>query len=144
MIPFLVIAVVMLAIACAWVLVPLLSRRPVATLDGDASNLSVLRDQRAELEADLANGVLSAEQYEAARMELDRRVLEDAAGDTDERSPCFACKRVDGRAGRRRPFPSLPCCCTWCSARLPRCSPASRRSPGVTRRSAHRRRRSRR
>ena len=41
----------------------------------------MLRDQRAELEADLANGVLSAEQYDVARTELDRRVLEEAAGD---------------------------------------------------------------
>ena len=81
MIPFLVIAVVMLAIACAWVLVPLLSRRRVATIDGEASNLAVLRDQRAELEADLANGVLSSEQYDTARVELDRRVLEETAGD---------------------------------------------------------------
>lgn len=80
MITFLVIALLMLTIACAWVLVPLLSRRPVATIEGDASNLSVLRDQRAELEADLANGVLSAEQYDVARVELDRRVLEEAAG----------------------------------------------------------------
>lgn len=81
MIPFLAIALVMLAVACAWVLVPLLSRRRSATIDGETSNLSVLRDQRAELEADLANGVLSSEQYEAARTELDRRVLEEGAGD---------------------------------------------------------------
>jgi cytochrome c-type biogenesis protein CcmH len=80
-IPFLVIAVVMLVIACAWVLVPLLSGRRLATLDGEASNLSVLRDQHAELEADLANGVLSAEQYEAARQELDRRVIEEVDGE---------------------------------------------------------------
>lgn len=77
MIPFLVIALVMLALACAWILVPLLSRRRGPAIDSKASNLSVLRDQRAELDADLANGVLSAEQYEAARAELDRRVLEE-------------------------------------------------------------------
>jgi cytochrome c-type biogenesis protein CcmH len=77
--PFLIIAVVMLAIACAWVLVPLLSSRRDATIDGEASNLSVLRDQRTELEGDLANGVLSAEQYEAARQELERRVLDETA-----------------------------------------------------------------
>lgn len=80
MIPFLVIALVMLTIACAWVLVPLLSRRRGVAIDREASNLSVLRDQRAELEADLANGVISAEQYEAARAELDRRVLEETDG----------------------------------------------------------------
>lgn len=78
MITFAIIAAVMLAAACAWVLAPLLRRREVASIDRDASNLAVLRDQRAELEADLANGVISAEQYERARAELDRRVIEEA------------------------------------------------------------------
>src|SRR5688500_1608540 len=77
MIPFLVIAVVMLAIACAWVLIPLLSRRRISTVDGASSNLSILRDQRAGLDADLANGVISLQQHDVARIELERRVLED-------------------------------------------------------------------
>jgi cytochrome c-type biogenesis protein CcmH len=79
MIAFVVAAALMLAAACAWVLIPLLSRRHAATLDRDASNLSVLRDQRAELDADLATGVLSPDQHEAARDELERRVLDEVA-----------------------------------------------------------------
>jgi cytochrome c-type biogenesis protein CcmH len=74
---FAVSAIVMVAIACACVLVPLLRRRDGATEDDTASSLAVLRDQRAELEADRANGVLSPDQYEAARAELERRVLEE-------------------------------------------------------------------
>jgi cytochrome c-type biogenesis protein CcmH len=74
---FIVLAAVMLALACAAVLVPLLQRRPAAVVERDATNLSVLRDQRGELEADLANGVISSEQYETALAELDRRVLDE-------------------------------------------------------------------
>lgn len=74
----------MLVAACAWVLVPLLRRRGIASVDREASNLAILRDQRTELENDLANGVVSAEQYEISRAELDRRVLEEAR--IDERA----------------------------------------------------------
>lgn len=70
-------AIVMVAIACACVLVPLLRRRERAMGQDVASNLSVLRDQRAELESDRTNGVLSPEHYETARAELERRVLEE-------------------------------------------------------------------
>ncbi len=74
---FVLIAAAMLAAACAWVLVPLLARRSVASIDRESSNLAILRDQRTELEADLGNGVVSPEQYEITRAELDRRVLDE-------------------------------------------------------------------
>jgi cytochrome c-type biogenesis protein CcmH len=74
---FIAVAAVMIAAACAWVLVPLLKRRPAVAVEREASNLSVLRDQRGELEADLANGVISSEHYQVARAELDRRVIEE-------------------------------------------------------------------
>lgn len=87
MTPFLAIAVVMLAIACACVLVPLLKHRRGVPVDSDASNLLVLRAQRAELEADLANGVLSPEHYDVARRDLERRVLEEADGAAEGGAP---------------------------------------------------------
>ncbi|HVE48573.1 MAG TPA: c-type cytochrome biogenesis protein CcmI [Casimicrobiaceae bacterium] len=87
MIAFIAIAAAMLAAACAWVLVPLLKRRPDVALERDATNLSVLRDQRDELEADLANGVIAAEAYEAARIELDRRVLDETISTSASTSP---------------------------------------------------------
>ena len=74
---FVLIAAAMLAAACAWVVVPLLARRNVASIDRESSNLAILRDQRTELEADLGNGVVSPEQYEITRAELDRRVLDE-------------------------------------------------------------------
>ena len=69
-------AMVVVAIAC--VLVPLLVRRPHAGPAPEAANLEILRDQLAELEADVARGVLPGERYEQARADLERRVLEEA------------------------------------------------------------------
>ncbi|HVF64399.1 MAG TPA: c-type cytochrome biogenesis protein CcmI [Casimicrobiaceae bacterium] len=80
MIPFVIIAALMLVIACAWVLLPLLSRSADEAVEREAANLDVLRDQRREIESDLASGLLSPQQYEAARADLERRVL-DEAGD---------------------------------------------------------------
>ena len=72
-------AVVVVAIAC--VLVPLLARRPRSGPAPEDVNLDILRDQLAELEADVARGVLPRERYEQARADLERRVLEEAQGD---------------------------------------------------------------
>ncbi|SPP62931.1 c-type cytochrome biogenesis protein CcmI [Nitrospira lenta] len=56
---------------------PLL-RRPVAMDAGEQEKrLSVYRQQFVELEQDHRNGVLTDEQYQIARRELDRRVLEE-------------------------------------------------------------------
>jgi cytochrome c-type biogenesis protein CcmH len=75
---FLLIAVVMIAIAVGCVLVPLLARREPAGPAPEAANLAILRDQLAELEADVARGVLAQDRYEQAASELQRRALEEA------------------------------------------------------------------
>ena len=79
---FVLIAVVMAAAAVVWVLPPLLRRR---SADGGvaraASNLAVYRDQLTELDADLSSGTLSAAQYEQAKLEIERRVLDEASGE---------------------------------------------------------------
>ena len=79
---FVVIAVVMAAAAAVWVLPPLLRRH--SGDDGVAravSNLEVYRDQLAELDADLNSGTLSAAQYEQAKLEIERRVLDEVGGE---------------------------------------------------------------
>ncbi|MFZ5502446.1 MAG: c-type cytochrome biogenesis protein CcmI [Pseudomonadota bacterium] len=43
----------------------------------DASNLEIFRDQIAELEADLGNGLLTQESYEQGKRELQARMLEE-------------------------------------------------------------------
>lgn len=75
---FVLIAAAMVAAALAWVLVPLLKRRAPAGIGRGASNVAILRDQQAELDADLANGTLPRDQYEQARRELEQRVLEES------------------------------------------------------------------
>jgi len=79
---FALIAVVMAAAAVAWVLLPLLRRRNAdGGVERAASNLAVYRDQLAELDADLSSGTLSGAQYEQAKLEIERRVLDEAGGE---------------------------------------------------------------
>ena len=63
------------------VLRPLLMRQTTVTNDQE-KKLPVYRQQFSELEQDLASGLLTDEQYQAARSELERRVLEET-GSTD-------------------------------------------------------------
>ena len=79
MIAFTALAAVLVVTALLFLLWPLL-RAPRAGASVQAANLSIYRDQFAELERDLRLGVLEAGQYEAARAELQRRLL-DEAGD---------------------------------------------------------------
>ena len=76
---FIVLAVLMLAVALFVLLAPLLRRGHAdgAGIAEDASNLVILRGQVAELEADVTNGVITREHFEQARTELEARVLED-------------------------------------------------------------------
>ena len=76
-------AATLLLAACAFVLWPLLrpGSRPAPADSNSASNLAVLREQQALLDADLAATRIDAAQHLAARTELERRVLEEAAAD---------------------------------------------------------------
>jgi cytochrome c-type biogenesis protein CcmH len=78
-IAFALVATAMVAVAVAWILVPLLRSRGAGDVDRDASNVAILRDQLAELEADLARSAIAPEQFEQAKRELERRVLEEVA-----------------------------------------------------------------
>ncbi len=82
---FWVIAVILMVVALLFVLPPLWRRgnAPEATAGvpptNRALNVAVYRDQQQELEADRRSGVLSDEQYQRARLELERRLLDDVA-----------------------------------------------------------------
>ena len=78
MIVFVSIAAAMVAVALAWIIVPLMRGTGASGFAREASNVSILRDQLRELEADLANGTIPREQYDQAREELERRVLEES------------------------------------------------------------------
>jgi cytochrome c-type biogenesis protein CcmH len=86
MIIFWLVCAIFVAIALAFVLPPLLQtslQASTATPDGASTkeaNVDIYRDQLSELEADVTNGIVSREQYQQDRDEIERRMLEDVAG----------------------------------------------------------------
>lgn len=85
---FWIVAIAFVAIAMAFLLPPLLRRKPTAVRAGRRSiNIAVYRDQLKEMEADLANGLLDKTQFSAAKQELETRLAEDAIDTVDESQP---------------------------------------------------------
>ena len=74
---FWTLAVLMTVVALAFVLVPLLRPRPAASPSRMEANLDVLRGQRREIDADIANGTLPADEREHALEELVGRADQD-------------------------------------------------------------------
>lgn len=74
---FYAIAALLTLAAVAWLLVPLVRARAVAQPQRDVANLAIFKDQLAELDADVRAGTLSPDQYEQAKIDLERRVLEE-------------------------------------------------------------------
>ncbi|MCL6556585.1 MAG: c-type cytochrome biogenesis protein CcmI [Burkholderiales bacterium] len=77
---FLLAAGLLALLAVLFVVLPLL-RGQRLSLPHDAANVAVYRDELAELEADREAGTLSQADYEAARRELERRLLQDITGE---------------------------------------------------------------
>ena len=80
---FLVYVLGLIALALVIVLPTLLRRRSegavaAVALDAGHSNLKVLREQLAALEADHVAGTIDADQYQLARTEIERRALDEA------------------------------------------------------------------
>lgn len=94
MIGFAVFAALLAAFALRLLLAPLLrALPPAAVVDERISNLRVLREQRAQIDADLAAGAIDADQHRRAQAELERRVLEEEG--SDDRAPAA---RIGARA----------------------------------------------
>ncbi len=80
MIFFWLICALFVVIAFAFILPPLLQPATFSHDPGLAeANVAVYRDQISELEADLRNGIMSQEQYQLDREEIETRLLEDVA-----------------------------------------------------------------
>jgi cytochrome c-type biogenesis protein CcmH len=81
MILFWVICAVLIVIALAFVLPPVLQHSAEERRDIDDerrfANIEIYRDQLSELKSDLQNGIVSEQQYEQDREEIERRLLED-------------------------------------------------------------------
>ncbi len=89
---FALIAVALVVLALLWLLPALLSSRRVSrAVQSSASNLAILKDQLGELERDLGNGTLSPQQYQHAREDIERRVLEEARD-----APGYSARQTSG------------------------------------------------
>ncbi len=77
MILFVAIAAVMLLVALAFLLPPLLRTSQPGTVGRDEVNVAIYRQRLAELEAELANGIADSAEVEERREELERGLLAD-------------------------------------------------------------------
>lgn len=94
-ITFWVVASVMVVVALAILLPPLLRNKPSAAKAGRRSiNIAVYRDQMKEMETDRRNGLLTEEQFSSSRQELEARLAEDAVDSSEDVQPV----RRGGRA----------------------------------------------
>ena len=72
----------LVALVLALLCLPLLRRKSSSGNSRQSINTAIFRDQLAELDRDLASGAVSVSDHATAREELERRVLEDVAADT--------------------------------------------------------------
>src|SRR3569832_2841897 len=79
MLIFFVVAALLLAAALLFIVPPLWRHHARRGVQRDRSNLEIYKDQLAELEADLAAGTISQDQFEQGKVELERRLLEEVA-----------------------------------------------------------------
>lgn len=72
-------------LALVFVLPPLLSSRSISLLQQRRQiNIDVYRDQLRDLEAEYAQGAFDKDQFDAAKLELENRLAEDALSDEDQ------------------------------------------------------------
>jgi cytochrome c-type biogenesis protein CcmH len=84
---FWAIAAAFVVVALALVLTPLWRRKAAAVKVGRRNiNIAVYRDQLKEMEADRGNGLISDEQFGAAKLELEARLAQDAVEVEDVQS----------------------------------------------------------
>jgi cytochrome c-type biogenesis protein CcmH len=76
---FWVISGIFIVTALLFIIPTLLRSRDnqLKNLEHDAVNITVYRDQIAELDRDLENDILSREQYDRSKQELQQRMLQD-------------------------------------------------------------------
>jgi len=79
---FWLLAIAMTIAALAFIVPPLLRNRETADVDRDQLNTAVIKEQLAELQADLEAGKLDQAAYATARQDLERELLNDL-GDTE-------------------------------------------------------------
>jgi cytochrome c-type biogenesis protein CcmH len=92
---FWIATVVCVAIALAFVLPPLLRKKEIVAKAARRDiNIAVYRDQMKEMEADRANGLLTEEQFQAGKVEIETRLAEDALAKVDAVMAPVASRRL--------------------------------------------------
>lgn len=85
---FWVICAAFILFALAFILPPIFQRSEESDRESEderrKANIAVYRDQLAELEADLRNGIIGEEQYAQDRDEIERRLLDDTSSSKTE------------------------------------------------------------
>lgn len=85
---FIIVAVLLVSAALLFIVPPLLKRDATdSSVERKALNITVYRDQLVELERDLQNDVLTQDQYQQGRQELERRLLDDVADAPEQAAP---------------------------------------------------------
>lgn len=87
----------LIILAMAFIALPLSRKRFANDVDIDELNLSVFKQQLAELDSDLQAGILDQERYDAAKRDLEKELLEDVSEKTDASSAAPAA-REGGRS----------------------------------------------
>ncbi|WP_455218221.1 c-type cytochrome biogenesis protein CcmI [Kaarinaea lacus] len=98
MMVFWIVAVLLIVAALLFLLPPLVQKGAGKdALARDELNATIFRDQIAELDNDLAAGVLTQEQYDTARHDLQKSFIQEAAGRTDD-SMALQSDKIIGRS----------------------------------------------
>lgn len=87
MMGFVIGATLLVAAALLFLLLPFRRRPASADFSRKQLNAAIYRDELAELESDRAEGSLAQEDYEQARAELHRRLIEDSSEDPVAQAP---------------------------------------------------------
>jgi cytochrome c-type biogenesis protein CcmH len=97
MVEFWISAAVMVAVALAFVLPPLIGRARAQDVSRDAVNLAIYRERRQELESQRDAGLLDESSFEGTLAELDRDLLQDVE----------APARTEEAPDSRSPYPAV-------------------------------------
>jgi cytochrome c-type biogenesis protein CcmH len=91
MIVFWIVAALLIAAALLFLLPPLAQKRSeTAKLKRKEINILLFKDQVAELESDLSNGTITQDQFDQAKHDLERSLLEDVSGDDEAAEPAVS------------------------------------------------------
>lgn len=81
---FWIIAAGLIVLAMAFVALPLMRSRYKTGINADELNLSVFKQQLAELDSDLEAGILDQDRYDTAKRDLEKELLSDIQGEPSD------------------------------------------------------------